>query len=653
MKFAEHFAHAVTSLPDAAMRRMDGDAPLDWKTLGDPGTGVEIDGAVRGGRRLPEPVETLAAKLINEVGIFPLDLAAGADRERAANAWLRRIAIDPDGERYRLRNRRSGEIHARIRPEAVAGYVVLALELATAVHEATGLWIEAGEGYAETGDEGLASLARCAIRMSVRLKAAAEPGSGRGSTGKLGGILEDIWNAQGLAIREELCGAIRPDAATGAYAPRRRHYAPAESYRVHAFDLGEIRWLCALGERARDEARAGQGTNATSWLAPRSEPETTGDDADESASESEWQRAEHAGSPAAVSTVELSSDPDELALGRELAELQRTVGLLPPSPGPGSVPPTLAAADSEDEVASLELTALEARVQAEAGNSLAFGSGSDGTAAEDDLAAIRHAVARLPGAVRRRLGDAHGIGVAQALARLRDPAEADAAFGELRSAIAAQRAPAWLEELASSLLADAGARTRDGARTGSLSLDLTEGPGVYLAAETQTGLQGQMTLPAILEQLHLALTFAEHAWTGLETIRTAGVEAGWALGESPNGASGIDATEHEMLEAARLIGSALGRSRHAARPSNRPPSALDQAAMAAEAIGAVGPTVRAAAGWPGAAEAPDPRDPGDIARVAAFADALHESVKSISNRTIAGRMTTTSAAESMSTHADA
>ena len=639
MELAELFARAATALPETVRRRMDGDAPLDWETLDDPGTGAAIDAAIRRGRRLPEPVEKLAARLIREVGVVPADLAAGLERELAANAWLRHIAVEPDGERYRLRNRRSGEVHTGVRVEALAGYAVLALELALLVHRTSEFWIEAGDGYP---DDVSAPLTQCAIRIGARLKPIVEADAGRGATGKLAGILEDAWNALGLEIREGICAPAQPGATLEACGPRRRHYAPADSYRMHAFDLGELRWLRALGERALDEARPGRRAAAPPLGTGQAQP-----GAGEPASHAEDGRIEKAGPGAEAASIDdREADPDELALGRELAELQRAVGLLPPSPGPGSVPRTPAAAESGDEVASLELTALEARVEAEAGNSLAFGSGSDGTAVEDDLAALRHAVDRLPGAVRRRLGDAHGIGVAQALARLRDPAEADAAFGELRGAIAARRAPAWLEELASSLLADAGARTRDGARTGSLSLDLAEGPGVYLATETQAGLQGQMTLPAILEQLHLALTFAEHAWTGLETIRTAGVEAGWALGETPNGASGIDATEHEMLEAARLIESALGRSRHAARRSNRPPSALEQAAMAAEAIGAVGPTVRAAAGWPGAAEAPDPRDPADIARIAAFADALHASVKSISNRTIAGRMTIASAAGS-------
>ena len=92
-----------------------------------------------------------------------------------------------------------------------------------------------------------------------------------------------------------------------------------------------------------------------------------------------------------------------------------------------------------------------------------------------------------------------------------------------------------------------------------------------------------------------------------------------------------------MLEAARQIERVLDRTR-LETPPDGPPSALEQASMAARAIATVGPTVRAAAGWPGALRAPDPRDPDDVARIAAFAEDLHEAVKSISNRMIAGEM---------------
>ena len=71
---------------------------------------------------------------------------------------------------------------------------------------------------------------------------------------------------------------------------------------------------------------------------------------------------------------------------------------------------------------------------------------------------------------------------------------------------------------------------------------------------------------------------------------------------------------------------------------NHAPSALEQASIAADALVTVGPTIRAAAGWPGAAQAPSAGNPGDVARIAAVAEALQGDVRAISNRLIAGRM---------------
>ena len=58
--------------------------------------------------------------------------------------------------------------------------------------------------------------------------------------------------------------------------------------------------------------------------------------------------------------------------------------------------------------------------------------------------------------------------------------------------------------------------------------------------------------------------------------------------------------------------------------------------MAAEALAKVGPTVRTAAGWPGAAQAPNARDPEDVARIAAVAESLHGDIRTVANRLIAG-----------------
>ena len=629
MDIAELFAQAAASLPQAVRHRIDADPPLDWGVLEDPATGAAIAEAARGDRRLPEPAETLAAALIREVGIVPADLAAGRERECAANAWLRQIAVEPDGERYRLRCRRTGELRGGARPEALAGYVLLALDLATFVHRAAESWIEAGDRYPAAADDGPAPLARCAVRVGARLKSLADPDRGR--TAGLARILEDAWNAQGPELREELATAIPPIAAPGASAPGRRLYAPADSYRVEAFDPAGLRWLCALGQRALEQAPPDQREDARRFPRPRTGSAAPGPSAGDMPPDTGDRPAPDA---AGAAPAAASSDPDELILGRELAELQSAAQRLPAARRPGHA--ARPAPGWGDDVAALEMTALEAEVQAETTDSLDLATAPNGIAADEALAGFVRAAARLAAPVRRRLGDSYGIGVAQALARLREPGEADTASGELRAAIAARQAPAWLEELASSLLADAGAQSRDGTRTGRLSVDFDHRPEGCLATDAETGFQARLTLPGLLEQLHLALTFAGHAGTALEALRSAGTEGGWTLGETINGSSGLAATEREMLEAARQIEQALGRSRHASLRIDGPPSALEQAAIAAEAIGTVGPTVRAAAGWPGAAEAPNPRSPGDVARVAAFAETLRESVRSISDRHIAG-----------------
>ena len=634
MDIAELFAHAVTSLPEAVRRRIDADPPLDWEALEHPGTGVAVAEAARGDRRLPEPAERLAAGLIREVGIVPADLSAGRERECAANAWLRQIAVEPDGGRYRLRCRRTGELRGEARPQALAGYVLLALELASLVHRTAESWIEAGDRYPAATDDEPAPLARCAIRVGARLKSFAGPDRGR--SGGLARILEDAWNSQSMDLREELATAIPPIAAPGASAPGGRRYAPADSYRVEAFDPAELRWLYALGQRALEQAPPYERENAANRPEPPSRsPETGNPGGDPRPGTGDMPAPDATGAVAVAG----SSDPDELILASELEELQSAAVHLPAARG--ARPAARPAPGWGDDVAALEMTALEAQVQDETAESLDLATGPDGAVAEETLAGFVGAAVRLAAPVRRRLGDAYGIGVAQALARFRDPDQTDAATAELRAAVAARLAPAWLEEIASALLADAGAQSGDGTRTGSLSVDFDVRPEGCLATDAETGFQGRMTLPVLLEQLHLAMTFAGHAGTAVEALRTAGTEGGWTLGETIGGASGLAETEREMLEAARQIEHTLAWSRHESVRIDRPVSALDEAAIAARAIGTVGPTVRAAAGWPGAAEAPDPRSPGDVARMAVFAESLQESVKRISDRLIAGGISTT------------
>ncbi len=627
---AKSFTLCATSLSEAARERLDAESPLDWTALEDPATGIELAQAVRDRRRLPEPVEMLVTRLIGEVGIVADDLAAGIERTGAASAWLEHFSIEPDGESYRLRNRLDGAVLAGIRPETVAGYAALALALATVARETAGLWIEAGERQGAEDDPS-DPLARCAIAMSGRLTALSGDDPGVVSTATLSRALEDAWNAQGMDIRAELATAVPPSPEPGACAPRPRFLAPAMSYRLHACDPGEMRWLRTLAERA----------GAPEAAAEPEEPELRIPATDGPSDENEFEpeAAPEPAGPATAATVphEPESDSDDLALGRELAELQRTADRLATAPATFTAVRAGADAGADRDSASLDMSALEMQIGADGAPTLEFGAGPEGTALDEELARLEDAVARLPDTVRRRLGESHGIGVAQAAARLRDAAETDSFRAELRAAVSSRHAPQWLEELAAAVLADTGAVTGQGVRTGSLRLDPAEAPDSgYLALETKTGYQGRLALPGLIGQVQLGLTFARQAWTALDALRTAGLEGGWTLDEGLNGGTGLLASERETLEAARQIQRALDRLREARGEPRRPRTALEQAAMAAEAIRTVGPTVRAAAGWPGALGAPDPRDPEDMVRMAAFAETLHESVRSISDRQIAG-----------------
>ena len=217
--------------------------------------------------------------------------------------------------------------------------------------------------------------------------------------------------------------------------------------------------------------------------------------------------------------------------------------------------------------------------------------------------------------------------------------------GALRTAL--QKAPPdqavpvarWLGELASALLTDAGAQTRDGLRTAPMRLEEGRRPGDrHRATEVESGAFGYLTPCGLVEQIRLGLAHAHDAWAGLTALRNAGKEGEWALNEAEPGNSRLSGGERETLEAARDIGQALGRIRraHAVARGERAASALDQAEMAAETLKTVGPTVRTTAGWPGAAPAPNPRAPQDIARIAAVGEGLHGEIRAIANRLIAG-----------------
>ncbi len=638
MDSAELFTRALTSLPEPAKSRLDRDAPLDWAALADPGTGIDVAEAVRGHRRLPAAVESLVERLIMDVGIVPADVLAGVEREGAASAWIRRVAIEADGESYRLRNELNGEIHAGVRPEAVAGYATLALDLAAVVHEASALWIEVGDRYGPATENGLGLLARCAIGMSARIGSLADPGSKRRSTGSLANALDDAWNSQSLADRAELSTAIRLSTARGAAAPRQCHFAPMNGYRMHACDPAEVRWLRALAERARRGApslRDGNAAPGAAWEADilaAAEDETLAVEVDGLAART---------GPDTGTRFERSSDPDsdEFALDRELADLRRVANGLPARTERNDPTSGYAASRASEQAASLDMTALEAQIRAETLGAFELGSDPHELALDEELAKILRAAKRLPGPVRRRLGEAYGVGVAQALTRLNDVREGDAVGSELRALADGGTAPRWLEDLAGGVLADAGARTAEGPRTGSLRLEPEDGAGGgYLVTELETGTQGHLTLRGLLEQVHLGLAFAHSAWAGLATLRNAGKEGGWTLNESTGGNARLAGNERETLEAAMHVERTLDRAGNGYSGSRRPANALEQASMAADALTTVGPTVRVAAGWPGAVAPPDPRNPEDVARVAEVAHTLHGDVKTISNRVIAGQM---------------
>ena len=249
MKIDETFTRAVGMLPDPVRERLDGDTPVDWPALESPVFGEELAEAAAAHRRLPGAVEALAHRLIRDVGMVPADMAAGIERQGAASAWISWITLEADGDGYQIRNDRDGEVRAGVRPESIAGYTALALELAALVHEAGGRWKEAGSRHRATPEEERSPLARCAVHMSDQLRRQPETISKHPSAAGLARTLEFAWNDLDRETRTTLAG-VRLSTGRGARAPRRSYLTPARSHLLNAFDPGEIRWLSALAERA-------------------------------------------------------------------------------------------------------------------------------------------------------------------------------------------------------------------------------------------------------------------------------------------------------------------------------------------------------------------------------------------------------------------
>jgi len=290
-----------------------------------------------------------------------------------------------------------------------------------------------------------------------------------------------------------------------------------------------------------------------------------------------------------------------------------------------------------DEAVLLDMTALEERIGAEADRRLQLGTGPGQIVLDRQFDTLEIAASRLPGPVRQRMTACYGLNAMQALMRLQDPHECHTLRAEVEAGERGGRAPRWLEELAGTLLIDAGAETQDGRRTAGLRLDTTEEPDArYFVTEMGTGAEGNLSLAGLLEQMHLSLAFAGIAWKAVTVLRNAGKEGGWALLEATNRNVEFSSQEAETLVAAQHIGEVLDRLLDARFDAGGSPSSLEQAAIAADALEEVGPTMRAAAGWPGAL--PNSGLPGDVVGMVDMAEALQADVRAISNRLIAGQM---------------
>ena len=320
MRSGELFTRAVTVLPDSVRERLDADAPLDWTRLEDAATGAELEEAARKHRRLPAPVEVLVRRLILDLGIAPADLARGEEREGSSGAWINWVTLEAEAGSYQLRNERSGQVHGGVRPEALAGYATLGLELSATVHDASERWMDAGARHEQAEGEG-ATLAQCAVHMRKFLGGRSEEAPATRSAARSARLLERAWNTQSAETRAALSG-VRLSTARGARAPKRNWYAPAMGHRLKAFDSGEIRWLRALAERAAT-GRLEEAPAATPSLASL-------DNVAETASGAT--RATRPGSggkgpgPSALALDSRSRDPRPEA---EVAELERVANHLP------------------------------------------------------------------------------------------------------------------------------------------------------------------------------------------------------------------------------------------------------------------------------------------------------------------------------------
>ncbi|MCY3854701.1 MAG: hypothetical protein OXF78_00190 [Rhodospirillales bacterium] len=665
MNLSARFSSALAALPAAVRARLDGDSDIDWDSLTDRTTVFGIDRATRVPTRLPSAVETLTERLVADVGIAPADVVRGLHGSGIAGTWMTAVAIEPDGERYRLRIKRSGELLSGVHPSSLAGYAVLGMELATSVQHACEAWTQAGERAQATPEDSRDGLTQCAAKVLHRLRAFPEAGSRPPSTLALARSMEDEWNAQTLQTREALA-SWQVACPWYMHAPRVHYYAVESSYRLHAFDIAEARWLQALAEHAVSVVQSGAGDRWVEAVPDQSSPKripvgagiATGPVSPQSSSAADSSGLAH-DSNAGGDAVKANDDGAFRGATDAPVHSAREAWQAPDDPGltqalkSGLAPDDEATGESSDERLALEAhpeleqrsasgTALEqstpARIPGETtdvGTGLFFGNTMEVRSPQAEIDLLIQASQRVPAAVTRRLGEAYGDSVVELLARLQD----SSGIQDLRDTLGMEppgnAVPGWMEELAAKLLLDTGVRTHDGERTGPARLDPERRAEGYEVSDITSSASGVFRAIDVIEQVRLSLGFVSDTWSALTLLSDAGKEAEWTLHDAAVKQARLTEAERARLEAMQRIQHELRRIRQAkADGSSSRPSALEEAAMAASVLKSLQPSERADAGWPADVGLPDPSDPGDVTRVMAAAETLHRDVRAIADRLI-------------------
>ena len=645
MNVHHRLTRAAAALPATVRQRLDGAVPVDWQALASPATVRELTGAGPARARLPATVETLVKRLVDEVGIAPAEVAGGLEGTGAAGTWIQWIAVEPDGAGYRLRNERSGELHAAVGREALVGYAVLAMELAAILQQACDAWSAAGELAAARSVRDPGALAEFAAAIALQLKARREAAPEPLTTAAQARLLEDAWNAQSAPVREALASSelVLP---AGAHAPRPHYYAVDLGCRLHVFDPGEARWLLALAvhDRRSDDA---VGAGRTGHLRPgptgRPSPPDGGD--------------RDAGPAASDTGPGLADDSLDKALRSALGPAPTPVGLRPEeacgsavSAAPDTEAPRLAAAPAAptarrdcDPPAGRPEAATDVPwpLPVAAGRSptpearpagvarLPLGTAREQGSAQVQPIRLAEVASRLPDSLSRRFGATYGAAAARHLARLLAP-EGSA---ELRAGGAV---PAWLQTLAAAVFSDAGAQTADGLRTGPLRFSPERQEEGYRVVEVDSSDYGFIRPADLVDQIRLGLEFATDACIAITSLDGAGKEAEWILGDAAARGGQLSGAELAKLEATQWIGQELQRAQRAfAAGSSGQASALEQTVLIARAVESLQVSARASAGWPADVGVPHPRNPADVARTVIVAQALHGNVRQIANRLIA------------------